>query len=156
MSPVHRRLVLVATVTIAADLAVKAAAVRWLTDPVDLGVITVRATENSGVAFGIGADQPFAVVAALTGIVVAAIGVGAWRGDFGGPVGAGLLVGGGAANLADRVVGGSVVDLFDLGWWPVFNLADVALTVGIALTLVACLREQPAVTAQPVEETERA
>jgi signal peptidase II len=156
MSPAHRRLVLVAAVTIAADLAVKAAAVRWLTDPVDLGVITVRATENSGVAFGIGADQPFAVVAALTGLVVAAIAVGAWRGDFGGPVGAGLLVGGGAANLADRVVGGSVVDLFDLGWWPVFNLADVALTVGIALTLVATLREQPAVTAQPVEETERA
>lgn len=152
MSPAHRRLVLVAAVTIAADLAVKAAAVRWLTDPVDLGVITVRATENSGVAFGIGADQ----VAALTGLVVAAIAVGAWRGDFGGPVGAGLLVGGGAANLADRVVGGSVVDLFDLGWWPVFNLADVALTVGIALTLVATLREQPAVTAQPVEETERA
>ena len=34
--------------------------------------------------------------------------------------------------------------------------SDVALTVGIALTLVATLREQPAVTAQPVEETERA
>jgi signal peptidase II len=156
MSSVHRRLILVAAATIVVDLAVKAAAVRWLGDPVDLGVIIVRATENSGVAFGIGANQPFAVVAALTGLVVAAIAVGAWRGDFGGPVGAGLLVGGGVANLADRVVGGSVVDLFDLGWWPVFNLADVALTVGIALTLVATLREQPAVTPPPVEETERA
>src|SRR3546814_1986958 len=83
MSSVHRRLVLVAAVTIAVDLAVKAAAVRWLTDPVDLGVIILRTTENSGVAFGIGADQPFAVVAALTGLVVAAIAVAAWRGDFG-------------------------------------------------------------------------
>jgi len=156
MSSVHRRLFLVAAATIAVDLASKAAAVRWLTDPVDLGIMTVRATENSGVAFGIGADQPFAVVAALTGLVVAAIAVGAWRGGFSGPVGAGLLVGGGTANLADRLVGGSVVDLFDLGWWPVFNLADVALTVGVTVTLVATLREQPAVTAQPVEEVERA
>ncbi len=156
MSPAHRRLVLVAAVTIAADLAVKAAAVRWLTEPVDLAVITVRATENSGVAFGIGADQPFAVVAALTGLVVAGLAVGAWRGDFGGPVGAGLLVGGGTANLADRIVGGSVVDLFDLGWWPVFNLADVALTVGIALTLISTLREQPAIRDEPADGATRA
>ena len=115
MSSVHRRLVLVAAATIAVDLASKTAAVRWLTNPVDLGIMTVRATENSGVAFGIGADQPFALVAALTGLVVAGMAVGTWRGLFGGPVGAGLIVGGGTANLADRLVGGSVVDLFDLG-----------------------------------------
>jgi len=156
MRVLHRRLVLVAAATIAVDLASKALAVRWLTDPIDLSVITVRATQNSGVAFGIGADQPFAAVAAFTGLVVAGMAVGAWRGVLGGPVGAGLIVGGGTANLADRLVGGSVVDLFDLGWWPVFNLADVALTVGIALTLVATLREQPAITAPPVEEAERA
>src|SRR3546814_12159607 len=106
MSSVHRRLVLVAAVTIAVDLAVKAAAVRWLTDPVDLGVIILRTTENSGVAFGIGADQPFAVVAALTGLVVSALAVAAWRGHFGGPVGAGLLIGGRPANPPPRVPGG--------------------------------------------------
>ena len=156
MSSVHRQLVVVAAATVAIDWATKAAAVRWLTEPVDLGVITVRATENSGVAFGFGADQPFAVVAALTGLVVAAVAVGAWRGGLGGPVGDGLLVGGGTANLADRLVGGSVVDLFDLGWWPVFNLADVALTAGVAVTLVTTLREQPTVTVQPVEEADHA
>ena len=156
MNPVHRRLVFIAAATIAVDLAAMAAAVRWLTDPLDLGVITIRATENSGVAFGIGADQPLAVVAALTGLVVAAIAVGAWRGHFAGPVGAGLIVGGGTANLADRVVGGSVVDLFDLGWWPVFNLADVALTVGVAVTMVTTLRDEPAGKLEPAGETERA
>lgn len=143
MSSVHRRLVLVAVATIAIDLAAKAAAVRWLTDPIDLGVITVRATENAGVAFGIGADQPFTLVAALTGLVAAGIAVGAWRGLFGGPVRAGLIVGGGTANLADRLIGGTVVDLFDLGWWPAFNVADVALTVGVALTVVFAWREEP-------------
>jgi len=114
MRVLHRRLVLVAAATIAVDLASKAVAVRGLTDPIDLGVITVRATENSGVAFGIGADQPFALVAALTGLVVAGMVVGAWRGLLGGPVGAGLIVGGGTANLADRLVGGSDIAIRDV------------------------------------------
>ena len=156
MSSVHRRLVLVAAATIAVDLATKAAAVRWLADPVDLGVITVRATENSGVAFGIGADQPFALVAALTGLVVAGTAVGAWSGLFGGPVGAGLIVGGGTANLADRLIGGSVVDLFDLGWWPVFNIADIVLTVGVVLTVAFAWREESAGPVEAAQEAGRA
>ena len=156
MRVLHRRLVLVAAATIAVDLASKAAAVRWLTDAMDLGVITVRATGNSGVAFGIGADQPFALVAALTGLVVAGMAVGAWRGLLGGPVGAGLIVGGGTANLADRLAGGSVVDLFDLGWWPVFNIADIALTVGVALTVTCAWREEHAGRVEAPEEAGRA
>ena len=156
MNSTHRRLALVAAATITLDLAAKAAAVRWLVDPLDLGVITMRATENSGVAFGVAADQPFALVAAVTAAIVAAIAVAAWRGQLGGPIGAGLLVGGGTANLADRILGGSVVDLFDLGWWPVFNLADVALTVGVAVTMVDGLRDKQAVLVEPVEETEPA
>lgn len=148
MSSIHRRLVGIAAATITIDLAAKAAAVRWLTGRVDAGVMTIRVTENSGVAFGVGADQPFAVIAAVTGLVVAGIAVAAWRGQLGGPFSAGLMVGGGTANLADRVVGGSVVDLFDLGWWPVFNLADVALTVGVALTAVGAWREEPVTSGQ--------
>jgi len=156
MTTHHRRLLRVAAATITTDLASKAAAARWLNDPLDLGIITVRATKNSGIAFGIGANQPYTVVAALTGMVVAAIAVTAWRGHLGGPVGAGLLVGGGTANLANRIVNGSVVDLLDLGWWPVFNLADVALTVGIALTMITAWREGSATNAGQPTETEYA
>lgn len=156
MTTHHRRLLRVAAATITTDLASKAAAARWLNDPLDLGIITVRATKNSGIAFGIGANQPYTVVAALPGMVVAAIAVTAWRGHLGGPVGAGLLVGGGTANLANRIVNGSVVDLLDLGWWPVFNLADVALTVGIALTMITAWREGSATNAGQPTETEYA
>ncbi|MGC8667658.1 MAG: signal peptidase II [Chthonomonadales bacterium] len=42
-----------------------------------------------------------------------------------------LALGGAAGNLADRLRFGSVVDFFDLRWWPVFNVADAAITVGI-------------------------
>lgn len=46
------------------------------------------------------------------------------------------LVGGGAlGNLIDRIVSGTVTDFFDLGWFPVFNIADAALDVGVALVV---------------------
>jgi signal peptidase II len=50
-------------------------------------------------------------------------------------VGFGLVVGGAAGNLADRVRRKAVIDFIDLGWWPVFNMADVAIVVGTAVAL---------------------
>jgi signal peptidase II len=56
----------------------------------------------------------------------------------------GLVVGGTVGNLADRVFregegffGGGVVDFVDPQWFPVFNVADAALTIGIGILLVA-------------------
>ena len=51
--------------------------------------------------------------------------------------GAALIAGGAIGNVADRAIGGTVVDFIDLGWWPSFNLADVYLTVGVVLTSFA-------------------
>ena len=47
--------------------------------------------------------------------------------------GIGLLAGGAVGNLLDRVRQGSVVDFIDVGFWPVFNLADAAIVTGLAL-----------------------
>ena len=128
----------VASAAATVDLLAKAAGVRWLTEPVEVaGILTLRVTHNTGVAFGLGADQPPWVVLAVTGAAVAALFVAVFRGLLSGTVPAGLILGGGLANLADRVHGGSVVDLFDVGWWPVFNPADVFLTTGVAWLLVS-------------------
>ena len=43
------------------------------------------------------------------------------------------MAGGALANLADRSLDGSVVDFIDIGPWPTFNLADVAIVVGAVL-----------------------
>lgn len=138
MTRVDRRCLLLAVLAaVVADALTKLAAVRWLTGTVDLGVLDLRVTRNPGVAFSLGADQPAVVVLAGTGVAVAALAVAAWRGHLGSPLPAGLVVGGGLANLADRAIGGSVVDLFDLSWWPVFNLADVFITTGVGLLLLA-------------------
>ena len=43
----------------------------------------------------------------------------------------GCAFGGAAGNLLDVLRRGSVVDFIDLGWWPVFNVADVAIVAGL-------------------------
>ena len=47
----------------------------------------------------------------------------------------GLQLGGAVGNLIDRIRLGEVVDFIDVGWWPVFNLADSSIVVGIAILL---------------------
>ncbi len=55
----------------------------------------------------------------------------------------GLILGGAFGNVADRVfrapgfLEGAVVDFVDVGFWPVFNLADSAITCGCILLLLA-------------------
>ena len=50
----------------------------------------------------------------------------------------GMLLGGAIGNLIDRLRVGAVVDFIDVGWWPIFNLADSSIVVGMFL-LVAVL-----------------
>ena len=57
-------------------------------------------------------------------------------------IGTGLLVGGATGNILDRLfrgggwMGGSVVDFIDLQWFPVFNVADSAVTVGAGFLIL--------------------
>ena len=51
-----------------------------------------------------------------------------------------LLAGGAVGNLIDRLRVGAVIDYVDLSVWPVFNLADVAVTVGAGLFVLTLLR----------------
>jgi signal peptidase II len=50
-------------------------------------------------------------------------------------LGAGLALGGAAGNLLDILRLRYVVDFIDLRWWPVFNLADVAIVGGLVVAL---------------------
>ena len=46
-----------------------------------------------------------------------------------------LVLGGAAGNLIDRARLGYVIDFLDLGWWPVFNVGDSAITIGVVLLI---------------------
>lgn len=52
-----------------------------------------------------------------------------------------LVLGGGLGNLTDRVNMGYVIDFIDVGFWPVFNLADSFVTVGAILLAILLLRK---------------
>ena len=56
--------------------------------------------------------------------------------------GCGLILGGAAGNLIDRIMAGGVTDYVDLRVWPIFNAADVAIVVGVGLLLLAALRPE--------------
>jgi signal peptidase II len=139
------RAALVAAATLAADQAAKAIVRATIErgESVDLafGIELVNA-RNSGIAFGLFAGGG----ALLVIFTVLALGVLLWffarhrdRRLVWLPTG--LLLGGAAGNLLDRVTEGAVVDFFDLGWWPAFNVADVAITFGV-LTLVYVLERR--------------
>lgn len=109
--------------------------------PVDLfgGLVTLRLTFNPGGAFGFlpGLPELFLVATAL---VIVLILVWAHRVDRRAMSAAlGLVLGGGLGNLGDRVfrdTGGRVVDFIDLHFWPVFNVADACIVVGVCLVLL--------------------
>ena len=48
----------------------------------------------------------------------------------------GLQLGGAFGNLTDRLRTGSVVDFIDIGWWPIFNVSDSSIVIGIFLLVM--------------------
>jgi signal peptidase II len=66
--------------------------------------------------------------------------------DIGALVPLGMILGGGLGNVFDRLfrdLGGRVVDFVDVGWWPVFNLADSCIVTGVGLILLVGVRSRP-------------
>ena len=146
------RTVLVATALTSTvlDLAAKVWASSELADGgIDLpGPLDLQLAHNRGAAFSLFTGQRPGVMVAVTAAATLLLAVIAWRGMFG-PMPGGLILGGAVANLTDRVVGGSVVDMLHTGWWPTFNLADVFLTTGVFLLCVGALGRPDTESASP-------
>ena len=131
----------VAAVALATDVVAKMVGVSMLTDgPVNLpGPLDLRLVRNSGAAFGVGSGLPVGLVIGVTAAVTILLAVMMWRGGLP-PLAGGLILGGAIANVVDRIGDGVVIDVFDLGWWPTFNLADVWITLGVAAVLLVAAK----------------
>lgn len=103
---------------------------------------------NEGAAFSTGADfgPLFGVIALVmsVGLLVVA----SRRRDRWTPLLLGLIAGGAVGNLIDRVfraedgpLSGAVIDFIDLQWWPVFNVADSAVVIGVLAFIAYSLFE---------------
>lgn len=110
-----------------------------------LGPVELTLSHNTGIAFGL-ASGGGALLVALPLLALVAIGVvfsrdptrrGMW-------IAVGLLAGGALGNLVDRVRTDAVTDYVQIGAWPAFNLADVAVTAGVLLFVLSYLREKEA------------
>ena len=109
--------------------------------PVVPGVLHLTYIKNDGGAFGILGGQGSIL---LLGSAVAVAFV-LWMLLEGPParlmaLGCGLILGGAAGNLLDRLAAGEVTDYVDLRVWPVFNAADTAIVLGVSALLLATLR----------------
>jgi len=141
----------VAAIVLALDQLTKWWALERLSPPdgsIDLfWTLRLSLTFNSGMAFSQG--RGFGpVIGAIALIVVVVLVISAGRGASTlGAVAIGMVVGGAAGNLCDRLfrsdsgfLQGKVIDFIDLQWWPVFNLADAAVVIGGVLLVVAAWR----------------
>ena len=114
--------------------------------------IHLEHVSNFGAAWGVLSGRKWLLVA-FTALVIAVIGASARevasRGKLA-ATGFGMILGGALGNLVDRIVLGHVTDFFDLDTpfralqtFPVFNVADSALTVGVVLMLLSFVLTRP-------------
>jgi signal peptidase II len=107
-----------------------------------LGPLGFTLAHNEGVAFGLASGGGAALVA-LTVVALIFVGVLFARNPTR-PwmwVAFGLLAGGAIGNLTDRVRVGAVTDYVDVFSWPPFNLADVAITLGVVVLALCYVGE---------------
>lgn len=134
-------------VTLVADLVTKWVVQRYMalgdSIPVIPGVFHLTYVMNAGAAFGMLQNQrTFFLVVSV--VAVAVILYFAWqlRQPWGFlPLALGLQLGGALGNFIDRLRYGQVVDFFDFRVWPVFNVADSAISVGVGLLILHLWQE---------------
>jgi signal peptidase II len=101
------------------------------------GFLSLTYVRNRGAAFGILQGKGWFLMI-MAAIVVSAMVYYNFRyspkpwGQFA----MGLIVGGTIGNVIDRLFLGAVRDFFSIGWFAVFNVADMAITIGGALLVL--------------------
>jgi len=140
-----------AAVVLAADQLAKLVALAHLSEHQSITLIPrvlhLTLVRNPGGAFGMRLPQPWGSViligACAAAALVIALGHRRYAKSRGMAVLLGLIMGGALGNLVDRLLrGGLVVDFVDLRIWPVFNIADAAITVSVVIILWLRVREE--------------
>ena len=131
--------VVVAAVVITVDQLTKTWAVHTLaTRDIDLfWTLRFHLARNRGPAFSLGFGSGGVIAILAIVIVIVFLVVGRSVDTKLGVLSLGLVLGGAIGNLVDRAfregsgfLGGGVIDFIDPQWWPVFNVADMAVTLG--------------------------
>ena len=113
----------------------------------DAGFFRITHIHNTGAAFGLFQGHSFALtIVTLVGIAVILLFAlllyrhSPYLDNMLSRVALGLVLGGTIGNLIDRLRFGYVTDFIDFGFWPAFNIADSAITVGVIIFAYSLLR----------------
>ena len=110
------------------------------------GYLNITLVKNAGAAFGMfqGARAFFIVASVVAVALVIYVGAKLPRAERMRRFWLGLILGGAVGNLIDRAAFGEVIDFLQIGvaghYWPVFNVADMGVTIGAALLILHALR----------------
>ena len=139
--------VAVAAVVVVIDQLTKTWAAHTLaTRDIDLvWTLRLHLARNRGAAFSLGFGSGGVIAILAIVVVIVFLVVGRSVNTKWGVLSLGLVLGGAVGNLVDRAVregsgflGGAVVDFIDPQWWPIFNVADMAVSIGgVLLVFVA-------------------
>ena len=110
-------------------------------------VVRFTLVHNPGAAFGLNLGSYsrwiFMILTIVALVILGRLYAATRAGDVVRSLALALVCGGAIGNLIDRVRQGYVVDFVDFGyhsnWWPVFNVADSAIVVGVALLALNAL-----------------
>ncbi|MBO8136549.1 MAG: signal peptidase II [Desulfotomaculum sp.] len=110
--------------------------------PVIKNIFHITYILNPGAAFGILAYKTafFITVTAVLMLGLAVFYKRIMRETILVQVALGMVAGGAAGNLIDRIRYGKVVDFLDFQIWPVFNLADTAIVIGVGVLVLEVVR----------------
>ena len=98
-------------------------------------LVKISYTSNSGAAFGLftGGGNVFMVVAAVVAFAIGYYVITYPNLPWLVQLSLGMMMGGALGNMWDRILHGSVTDFVDIGFWPIFNVADSSIVIGVAL-----------------------
>ena len=138
----------IAAVVVALDQLSKHWAVNRLSEgDIDVvGSLRFHLVFNSGASFSFGEGNGPIIAVVVTAVAIGLFVAGRNTTSLVGTVAIGLVLGGAVGNLLDRIfregdgfMGGHVVDFVDVQWWPVWNVADAAVSCGGILLVLYLL-----------------
>lgn len=112
------------------------------------GIFYITRVQNTGAVWGSfrGNSTRFAVAACITAVVLIVYVLKfsnriPFLDNLRGKIILGVILGGTVGNLVDRIRVGYVTDFIGMGWWPTYNIADSAMSIGVTLLILILIRE---------------
>ena len=134
-------LLVIAALVFLCDQLTKAIAIEFLKPAGSIAILPnffhLSFVENSGIAFGLFRNQPGFLTWCISASVLFLL-IGAWlfrKQSFAKCLAYGFVLGGAFGNWWDRIRFNHVIDFLDFRIWPVFNLADSFITIGVLILI---------------------